>query len=166
MTLCLQDAYRAQAKADFDAMEILREHSTLDCHWLHMLQMSLEKLAKAFRASDGEPYASLSRSHVTARIFLRLLARAPSAPLVWKMNPRQFSAHMAGLIGIATAIEGLAPAVGPESNVEYPWEQVGDQFHVPCQERFPVAREIEATAHGRSLIKLMTLIFDKWDVLV
>lgn len=128
----LAQAFHNQAQSDFAIFGFLRDHGPPgmpECHPLHYLQMTVEKLSKAFVAAQGsEP----PRSH---EVFSRLLEMTGTRRYAEKLgypNYRAYRGMLEGLIPLARRVEELHPQVPrvppglEKSNVEYPWRARGD----------------------------------------
>lgn len=126
-------AYAEQARADFDAYLASGESDRPaigEHHRLQLLQMALEKLAKAF-LYHAEPNAQYSH-HVVLSAINRLRAHAIAEAAGMKLAV--FSRMLDAARPIFLQIEAASPSVGPDgraltheesertANVEYPWQ--------------------------------------------
>ncbi|MBI1925479.1 hypothetical protein HYR99_14655 [Candidatus Poribacteria bacterium] len=68
-------AYLEQAQSDWDAYKALQGANVPNCHPLHYLQRSTEKLGNAFFLAGGTPFDTVKRSHQAFTRFLQLAAR-------------------------------------------------------------------------------------------
>lgn len=156
-------AFVRQARADFDTYLRLRElrasappspgHSSLGpvphSHCLHFLQMTCEKLAKAFIAwrLRYDP-GTLRRHNCIAEGFVPLTRE------VIRRNQTGKRGDLGPLISefhrISREIEALSPSLETASggkrpdNCEYPWEwEEGAGFVLPCEYTFPNLERLE-----------------------
>ena len=139
--------------------QLIHNHEAPDCHALHYLQMTCEKLGKAFLIAGGaiSPQQAQS-SHVAFKRFLQMASRNHVLRNLLKMSAAQFKAHVNQLLPNAEAVERLTPALAHDGpNVEYPWESPDRQIHIPVHYVFSVARELRRPA-GANLLKLVDLV--------
>ena len=61
----ISQAYKKQSQSDLQTYKLLNQNNSADCHQMHYLMMSLEKLAKSF---------SMQKSHYVMQHFVRNLA--------------------------------------------------------------------------------------------
>lgn len=154
--------YLEQARSDWDVYNILARASLHDCHILHYIQMTTEKLGKAFLLAGGIDINVVNRSHVAFTRFIRIAARNHNLQKELGMSGQQLRAHFNNLLPIASKIERLAPALargGP--NTEYPWEAPPGNINVPALYEFPVNLRLSSIRH---LLKLIKTILDKFYV--
>ena len=153
------DAFLEQARSDWQMWEIIRQQELPDCHELHYIQMTCEKLGKAFLIAGGTISPSQAKaSHVAFKRFLQVASRHPKLRSLLKMNASQFRAHIKQLLPIAENIERLAPALAQDGpNVEYPWESPDRQIHTPVNYIFSAIHELRRPA-GANLIKIVDLV--------
>jgi hypothetical protein len=126
-------AYAEQARADYDAYVASGEAAEValgEHHRLQLLQMALEKLAKAF-LYHAEPHAQYSH-HVVTSALNRLRSHAVAEAAGMKLA--QFSRMLDAARPIFLQIESASPSVGNDgrgltreesertANVEYPWQ--------------------------------------------
>jgi hypothetical protein len=91
------------------------------CHQLHYLQMTAEKLAKAFLCSPNNRRPPTVHNAMVR--FMRTAKKMQRPRNASGMTRPQFESYIDGLLPTANAIENLVPeskAVRP--NPEYPWE--------------------------------------------
>jgi hypothetical protein len=147
--------YARQASADFETWETLQAiDSVPECHRLLFLQMSCEKLTKAYLCGVGSDPGDIQKSHAYVAKNLPIIIRRQ----VELSNPksadwlRTYSRHL------AQEIEMLAPAVrrGGQrpDNCEYPWEDEGGRLHVPLDWSYTPSTLLLAPA-GRTFLKLI-----------
>lgn len=157
------EAYLEQARADWRMLQLIREYEAPDCHALHYLQMTCEKLGKAFLITGGtiSPHQAKS-SHVAFKRFLQVASRNHVLRNLLKMTSSQFKAHVNQLLPIAETIERLTPALAHDGpNVEYPWESPNRQIHIPATHTFLVAHELRRPP-GVNLLKIIDLILQQF----
>jgi len=155
--------YARQADADFKMFQYLQpDASVAVCHKLQFLQMACEKLVKAHLCSDGTDPDDLQTSHAyvagTLPIVLRQEAIAVNFTGAHARWVLQRAKHL------SQEIELLAPAVkrGGQrpDNCEYPWEDDGDNLHIPLVWSFIPAQLLVEPA-GRSFLKLIRGAIDR-----
>lgn len=153
------EAYLEQARSDWQVWELIRQQELPSCHALHYLQMTCEKLGKAFLITGGALSVAQARnSHVAFKRFLQVASRHPKLQRLLKMNTLQFRAHIKKMLPVAEAIERLAPALAQDGpNVEYPWETPTRHVQIPVRFDFPVHRELWEPA-GLNLLKIVDLV--------
>ena len=151
------DAFIAQARSDWGVYRVLAmQEGVVVCHSLHYLQMSCEKLAKAYRLRDTDsPLDELISKHTGFAKFV-----GPFFSRVLKDEYPGKDAQLARLIREARArareIEKLAPAIdraGAPENAEYPWERDG-RVIAPCHHLFP-SLELLRNPAGRAFLNLI-----------
>lgn len=162
-------AYAAQARADYDAYlasgaaseAVLDEH-----HRLQMLQMSLEKLAKAY-LYHAEPDAQYSH-HVVLSAINRLRSHAVAEAVGVKLSG--LGRLLDSARPIFLQIESVSPSVGPDgrgltraesertANVEYPWqtdENDPASWVAPAAHTFPVVRNLRNDPRSVMAVRLL-----------
>jgi hypothetical protein len=157
------DAYLEQARSDWQVWELIRNHELPPCHALHYLQMTGEKLGKAFLLTGGALSLEQARnSHVAFKRFLQFASRHPELQRLLEMNSAQFRAHIKNMLPLADAIERLAPALAQDGpNVEYPWQSHDRKIHTPAKHDFSVLRQLLEPS-GLNLIKIVDLVLRKF----
>ncbi|MCH8053971.1 MAG: hypothetical protein IH895_07925 [Planctomycetes bacterium] len=163
MSATWQDAYLAQAKADYQVFELLLNEEIAACHWLHYLQMCTEKLGKAVALAGGQSFSQVRYSHKSFAQFLRTVARNHAIQEHLDMTSKMLRASVGGVLPVAYDIERLAPALahgGP--NPEYPWETSGGSIVTPAEHEFSVAADVRKP-QGRNLLKLVRVAMDRFD---
>lgn len=157
------DAFLSQAWSDYQVFRGLNESRHPNCHKLHYLQMTTEKLAKAclMEITGNSPPKK------THDAFVRFLQYTKSYPL-WKkrlgyeQKKREYAAYIGRMIPIADKIEKLAPALSGSSqpNPEYPWTSCGGYIQCPADYDFP-----EIKRHELGMITaLVTNLFRALDI--
>ena len=153
------EAFLEQARSDWLIWKLIREQEVPDCHAMHYLQMTCEKLGKAFLIAGGtiSPKQANS-SHIAFKRFLQVASRNHVLRNLLKMTASQFKAHVNQLLPIAEAVERLTPALAQDGpNVEYPWESPNRQIHIPVNYNFPVVNELRRPP-GVNLLKIIDLV--------
>ena len=157
------EAYLEQARSDWQLWESIRKQKVPSCHVLHHLQVTCEKLGKAFLiAGKTMTPQQASASHLAFRRFLQVASRNRTLRSMLKMTPVQLRAHIKTLLPLADEIELITPALaqgGP--NVEYPWEGPDKQIYSPVYFEFPVFDNIQQPT-GANLIKLIDLVLQNF----
>lgn len=147
-----------QARSDHDIFQLLvglRSHQP--CHPLHYLQMTTEKIAKAYFWRSGSPPP---KDHAGFVQFLRFLGQV-------KKSERERVAHLfefkrfgdfqlwiRSTLPIALELERLSPNLAQDGpNVEYPWPHRQPQFD-PASYNFPLWGKLKSS-RGRQLIRVI-----------
>lgn len=139
-------AFLNQAWSDYQVFQELNESRHPNCHKLHYLQMTTEKLAKA-------GLVEITRNSPPAKVhngFVRFLQCTKFYPL-WKKRlgyehkKQAYAAYIDRMIPIADKIEKLAPAIsGPsQPNPEYPWSPCVGDVRCPADYDFPEIKRHE-----------------------
>ena len=142
-------AFALQALSDFSIFKRLDQIRDIPvCHKLHYLQMTTEKLSKAF----SSPIHSLDPPRKTHKGFSEFLKSAKSSRRLFAqsgfINQKQYEAYVESIRPIALMAEELAPDIcPPEMNPEYPWavptqtpggkRLPGDEVIAPAEHLFP-----------------------------
>jgi len=157
------NAYLEQARSDWNTHKLITKSTCADCHELHYLQMTTEKLGKAVLLRSGANLDNVSTTHRTFVSFLRVAARSPSLRQAFQFNARQLQAYVKEVLPIADRIERLAPALAQNGpNAEYPWETPFGEVKTPASYIFPVMEELREP-RGRKLLKLINTTLDRFD---
>jgi hypothetical protein len=151
-------AFARQASADYDTYEVLAARADLArCQSLHYLQMTSEKLVKAylFRTQAALQWVQTSHAYIAKNLPIVLRAayqRRHERPA----NPWLFQE----IHKLAREVELLAPAVDAAGsrpdNCEYPWEDLTGSVQVPADYDFPDVNLVKSAA-GVLLLKLLPL---------
>jgi hypothetical protein len=167
-------AYADQARADYDAYlasgeseaPILGEH-----HRLQLLQMALEKLAKAF-LYHAEPAAQYSH-HVVLSAINRLRAHAVANAV--GMNLATLRRVLDSAKPIYLQIEAASPSVGADgraltreesertANVEYPWQLDVDDassWIAPASRPFAIVHALRYDPRSVTAVRLLSKLID------
>jgi hypothetical protein len=149
------DAFITQARSDWEIYQELKDNYS-QCHELHYLQMTTEKLSKAALAAPP-------KSHQVFLKFLRSTLHNSRIRNELAENPNQYRAIINEILPIAQKIEQLAPAYdGVASNSEYPWMQPDGSVASPSTHNFPIWDELK-TVSGRKLLNLISELVDKFE---
>jgi hypothetical protein len=159
MPLTAAQAFLIQARSDFEVYQQLQmQNSIPDCHWLHYLQMSCEKLAKAYRANAGEDFQTVSKSHVGFSKFAGPMYRQYSARYLGKAI-RDNAPQIRNIISLAREIELLQPSIDRDlrpDNCEYPWPDSSGNIVSPVQYKFDLVRQLREPS-GKSFLKFVAV---------
>lgn len=150
------EAFIAQARSDWQVYRLLSQSVDIpSCHGLHYLQMTCEKLAKAYRLRDvaADVNETITR-HTGFTNFIGPFFLALKDEYVGK------DAQLTRLIResrkLAREIEKMAPAIdraaAPE-NAEYPWEANG-RVTAPCNYSFPALSLLQQSG-GRAFLNFL-----------
>jgi hypothetical protein len=126
------------------------------CHALHYLQMTTEKLSKAYRLT-GELGATPEnvRGHTRVEAFVLILFRSPKSLDRLRLHQHTVRHERKKFVATALEVEKLAPAADPQSqprNAEYPWE-VGGSVRIPADEAFA-----DLDLQSREMIRFLKLV--------
>ena len=139
--------------------ELLRGQGAPVCHMLHFLQMSTEKLAKAYIWSKNEPPATV---HTGLTNFMKFLGqvggknRVRIAEIFETRNFKSFEASLKSFSTIAYQLQNIFPRSqydGP--NPEYPWPHAAP-VETPVDYVFGVWKELER-AKRRELMSFIRI---------
>lgn len=153
------EAYLEQARSDWQLWQLIRDNKQPGCHQLHYLQMSCEKLGKAFLiAGKLISFEQAQSSHLAFKRFLQVASRNPALQRLLEMSSSQFRAHIKTLLPLAEDLERLTPALAQDGpNVEYPWESPDRIVQIPVNYSFPILRVLSEPA-GSNLLKIVDLV--------
>jgi hypothetical protein len=151
-------AFAAEARSDWAIYKMLADDATLPrCHALHYLQMTTEKIAKAYRCRDtGADVESVLYLHVGFAKFMSSFLLSPMIKGEYEGRDAHLQEILKSARSLAREIEKLAPAVDRRSspeNAEYPWSQ-GDDVVTPCQYGYPSLSLMQGTG-GRAFLKIL-----------
>ena len=175
------EAFLRQARADFAAFRHLLVSDApevADCHRLLMLQMAIEKLAKAVlyarddEAEVGHAAAMLLPAELQTRRAARILGYASTRSLI-----RAVSRARPTLAEIARLHPSVTPggdaADRPESvrhvNVEYPWfarDGRGLRWTAPADQGFPLTLRLTRRGDGHQTLRLLEQVLERAEELV
>jgi hypothetical protein len=117
-----RDAFRAQARSDFDASAVLGSADAYASQTTMLLQMAWEKLAKAALVSGGH-WNPKTKSHKVAAKFASVLKKRPRIEKVFDLASKAAAgSRLTWLQTELETLEALTPALATAENAEYPWE--------------------------------------------
>jgi hypothetical protein len=147
-------AFAEQALSDLNTRDLLADLRAPRCHRLQFLQMSAEKLCKAFLVRDNG-LNELTYKHCIIGKYLPILLRA-----MLMESGRSYDAveaQMRSLRPICREMDMLSPSCNANStradNVEYPWSDQTGRVTTPAGYPFP-----NISDEGRSFVVLNKLI--------
>ena len=157
MSLSLAQAYLEQAKADYSSYTIIRQTPKQpSSQWLHLLQMTLEKTAKAYLAASGDDFNRLRESHRAFGRFIRILPRNRGVRANLNMDAIQLQRHIKNLTPLVDNLERLVPSRENQgATAEYPWRNPHGGFYSPCLYGFNDIISGLDTARGRNLLRIL-----------
>ncbi|MEO6812140.1 MAG: hypothetical protein ABI353_23775 [Isosphaeraceae bacterium] len=155
-----QRLYLVQARSDWSIFLMLKNQPV--CHRLHYLQMSTEKLAKAYFWKNS---GAAALGHASFVKFIRSIAtKRQVVTKLGFMNLESFGEWIKDVSDLAYELERLAPALANDGpNPEYPWPR-REPRHAPIEHDFQAWRHF-GTANGqhlRRLIEQALANFDAW----
>lgn len=158
-------AFHRQARSDHQIYELLAATSGIpQCHALHYLQMTCEKIAKAYRLRDTEgDVDALTKSHGGFVKFMNTWLLSPSVKRTYAGRDAMFGQVKTRVLAVSREIERLAPAtdkVATPANSEYPWAD-GEKAVVPCEYAFPNLTLLTDPG-GRSFLKFVALAIEEF----
>jgi len=150
-----QRLFFAQAQSDYRVLQLLRSRGEPACQVLHYLQMSTEKLARAYLWKQDDA----KRSHAAFSKFLRSIAGDDRVRFELGYTRRdQWDAKLDGIASLAASVQQLAPDLaGDGPNPEYPWPP-DHPGHAPVEFEFPVWEELQKS-NGRVLLDFLDKLF-------
>jgi hypothetical protein len=153
-----QELWWFQARSDFELSERLRGMGVGQCHLLHYLQMTTEKLSKAYLWRSGHPPP---KTHVGFVRFLRALLDRRSEEISRIASVLGFADAMglenwiSKVLPLAYSVQSLAPAeAGDGPNAEYPWPHATPTTS-PVNFSFPTWDQLANTGQGRRLLQFV-----------
>jgi len=157
MSLSLSLAFLEQAKTDYSSYNVIRQNREQpSSQWLHLLQMTLEKTAKAYLSAGGAPYDQLRQSHSAFGRFIKVLPRNQAISAKLGGDAKVLRAKLRNVAPLVDEIERLVPRRGYDGpNAEYPWTNPHGEFRVPCRYDFEsIVTQIDRP-QGRNLLKIL-----------
>jgi hypothetical protein len=153
-----QTVWWQQALSDLSIYIMMRQQGVATCHVLHYLQMTTEKVAKAYYWREGK---SPPKSHAGFVQFVRFLGqiRLSSqqnrvAQLFGFQRYSDFQKCLGSFIHIAYDLERLAPDLALDGpNPEYPWPHDQPQ-QAPALYQFPIWDKL-SRGQGRQLMRFL-----------
>lgn len=172
----LKQAYHAQAVSDFQVFERmlqLDDEEIAECHPLHYLQMSTEKLAKAIllelNVQGFDPF-----DHVAFSMLPQNLRQKGIAKRLGYAEFKPYLHFLRRITALCKEIERLCPAIGDASvggrqswspNTEYPWfgrSESGEKgWLVPALHDFRMCRRLRS-GDGLLLVILLRRLLDRF----
>lgn len=154
-----------QSNSDYDAFVLMAKSGMPVCHAIHYLQMSSEKLAKAYLWKSGKPPL---RSHKGFVQFLKMLGAISSGKrpaLTASMGYEKYSEIQNWVkysLSIARELERLAPSLAEDGeNPEYPWPHE-NPISTPVSHTFRVWETL-TNAKGRAFVKQLKFLIDEFE---
>ncbi|HWE04280.1 MAG TPA: hypothetical protein VG326_17880 [Tepidisphaeraceae bacterium] len=173
-------AYVEQARADYDAYVASGEavESSLgEHHRLQLLQMALEKLAKAL-LYHAEPNARYPH-HVVASALNRIRSHAVAEAVGVKLS--QFIRMLEAAMPILVEIEASSPSVGLDgrgltreesertANVEYPWQldvNNATSWVAPVSHAFGIVSRLRYDSRSYAAVRLIDRLIGTADAVL
>ncbi len=155
-------AFLEQSRADRRVLSVLEKANVEDCHYLHYLQMTTEKLAKAIDARSQGGREQPKRSHKALVRQLRLLARNPALQDLLGVPGKSVKGIIDGVLPLAGEVESLSPDLaqgGP--NPEYPWQAPHATVVYPAKYAFTLIGELKSRK-GKTLIWILDMMRDNF----
>jgi len=160
-----QELWWEQCRSDHEVAILLRRNAALACHQLHYLQMTTEKLAKAYFWRSGNPPR---RTHVGFVQFMRALGGVQQSQRPRVINAlgfgtwTEFQTWIRRTLPMIYDLERLAPDLAQDGpNPEYPWPHAAPA-HNPYRFRFQLWADLTSTGLGRQLLKVVRLAVDRF----
>ena len=128
-----QELWWKQASSDYMVFSHFKSQGFPQCHALHYLQMSTEKISKAYAWRKQSPPKT---SHAGFVIFMRLLtknnqqqSRNRLANLFGFERFKDFQNRISIALPVAYGMQNLAPTLAKSGpNPEYPWPHDSPEF--------------------------------------
>lgn len=162
-----QETWWRQARSDLLVLQLLRRNGCEPCHQLHYLQMTTEKLTKAYLWREGSPP---QKSHAGFVNFLKKLGfveeqrRAALASALKFRDFGQLCRWIKIAIPLAYELERLAPALAQNGpNPEYPWPHESP-VEYPANYEFDLWRRLLGTSTGREFLSVVELAVDRFPM--
>ena len=153
-----QDLWWRQAQSDYSLLVQLHRAGTHECHLLHYLQMSTEKLGKAYFWHSGH---APPKSHTGFVRFLKaLLDRRPAelervARVLGFGRSADLERWVISVQSLAYSLQNIAPAeAGNGPNPEYPWPHEAPA-QCPVGHTFALWDQLTNTGQGRKLMEFV-----------
>ncbi len=146
-----QEVFLRQARSDHEIFLFLEGRES--CHRLHYLQMSTEKLAKAFFWGTKTP-PDLQSHSVLSRFLRAIASRSDVRQALGYTRKVVFESALWELQPLAEELEQMAPALANGPNPEYPWPRENPTT-APVDYAFPLWRQLEKTSRGKKFLKLL-----------
>lgn len=159
-----QDLWWQQARSDHRVFTLLRSEGIAQCHSLHYLQMTTEKLAKAYFWRSGAPPP---KSHAGFVQFLRFLGQVRQndqdriAKVFTFRRFADFQSWIRATLPIAYSLERLTPDLANDGpNPEYPWPHVQPRT-APANHEFGIWSSL-TSVQGRTLMRFVRAAVDRF----
>jgi len=152
-----REAFLFQAASDYGICKFLSKERKPDCHWLHCLQMTTEKLAKSALCNPHQLECP-RKTHKRFVKFMRTVMNDPRIQRRYGLDKKPFCEMVRCLLPIAQEIENLSPDLSTGPNPEYPWK-AGSDVYVPVNYRFPEITVHRADNFNR-LLKFLDVCFE------
>lgn len=159
-----QELWWQQAQSDHQVFALLRGQGIARCHPLHYLQMSTEKIAKAYFWRSGTPPP---KSHAGFVQFMRFLghirgnARDRIAELFSFKRYEDFQNWIRSVLPLAYDLERLTPDLANDGpNTEYPWPHSQPKLN-PVGHKFQLWSTLE-TGQGRDLMRVIQIAVSRF----
>ncbi len=150
-----QKVWWQQAQSDHSLFIKLRRIGAHECHLLHYLQMTTEKLSKAYLWRSGKVPP---KTHTGFVRFLKALLDRRSADLERIAKSLGFGRGVdlenwvSSVQLLAYALQNIAPAEAQDGpNPEYPWPHESPA-NCPASHNFALWKQLLNTGHGRKLM--------------
>ncbi len=153
-----QELWWKQALSDFSLYTRLRKLGVEQCHLLHYLQMTTEKLGKAYFWRTKKTPPKVHTGFV--RYLKALLVRNPRelshiAKLFGFGRPEDLDRWVTSIHALAYQLQNIAPAEASDGpNPEYPWPHA-NPVHCPAGYLFPLWTQLADTGEGRKLLEFI-----------
>lgn len=152
-----QETWWEQTCSDLVTLKILQTGGAAPCHELHYLQMTTEKIGKAYFCRKLVPPR---KSHASFVKFLQALndrkERDRIAAVLGFGTSDQMESYIRSIADLAYRLEKLAPALAGLDgvNCEYPWPQNQPEFS-PAHHSFEIWEMLHQTGRGRKFMKFI-----------
>ena len=160
-----QELWWKQAQPDFELFVHLRRTGFHECHSLHFLQMTTEKLSKAYFWRSGLAPPKVHTGFV--RFLKALLDREVDldriATFLGFKRRDNLDRWVRNIQEVAYSVQNLSLAEarnGP--NPEYPWSHERPT-HCPVDHRFELWNQLTETGQGRKLIEVIGRAVAQFD---
>jgi hypothetical protein len=157
-----------QAKSDRAVFVLLRGAGVRECHVLHYLQMSAEKISKAYLWRSGtEP----PRSHVGLMPFLQaLISRSLGRKEQQRIaeifdfgRPQEMAAWVRQVSPLAHQLQNITPDLAQDGpNTEYPWPPA-NPTDCPALYSFDLWARLRDHVQGRGLLKFIERAIQRFE---
>ena len=161
-----QTLWWTQARSDYAIFVLLRRSGTHECHLLHYLQMSTEKISKAYlwRSGNAPP-----KAHTGFLRFLKALASAQYADSrrVCRVfgfgRAKDLEQWVASVQQLVRSLQDIAPAeAGNGPNPEYPWPHEAPT-DCPAEFSFEMWKDLTGSGQGRKLMEFIGQAITRFD---